>query len=111
MEADDLALDVSLVFQSAQQLHPLLDVLGVNQTVFLQNLLHLRNAQDLLFEGGELRLRTIFLYRARWIFFECGCFGRGRECDTVGEIDHSPMNCSKYIIDRTPPTFSLRLNH
>jgi hypothetical protein len=59
VQTDDVLLREVVVLHRAQQLDALFDVLRVDQSVLLQDLLDLRDAQDLLLEGGELGLGTV----------------------------------------------------
>jgi hypothetical protein len=68
MQLDNLFLFVIIVFDASQQLHSLLNVLKIYEFILLQNLFHLRNFKDLLFETGELRFRAIFLQLSFGLF-------------------------------------------
>lgn len=56
MQLDHLLLLKIIVFHISQQFHPFLDVLRIDEPVFLEDLLHLRNFHYFLLQTRELRL-------------------------------------------------------
>lgn len=61
MQADDFLLHKIIVLHRAQQLNPLLDILGEDQSILLEDLFDFGYFENLFLEGGELGLRLVFI--------------------------------------------------